>query len=202
MKRLFYRILTCLTLCALLTSALALPASAAEFEDVPEGHWAAESIHRCVELGFFNGESAARFGVGHEMTRSAFTVVLCRFFGWETSTPAETVYPDVASDAWYAGAIGAAYEHGAITNQREMFRPADSLTREELAVMLVRALGYSNISGLRRWRNSSVSISYNESSLILGNCHGITFSNISLNNSPFAAVVNALPRIAPIILRG
>ena len=150
MKRLFYRILTCLTLCALLTSALALPASAAEFEDVPEGHWAAESIHRCVELGFFNGESAARFGVGHEMTRSAFTVVLCRFFGWETSTPAETVYPDVASDAWYAGAIGAAYEHGAITNQREMFRPADSLTREELAVMLVRALGYDGISGLNQ----------------------------------------------------
>jgi len=148
MKRLLHRILACLTLCALLTSALVLPASAAEFEDVPEGHWAAESIQQCVELGFFNGESATHFGVGHEMTRSAFTVVLCRFFGWETSAPAETVYPDVPSDVWYTGAIQAAYDHGAITNQRETFRPADPLTREELAVMLVRALGYSNISGL------------------------------------------------------
>ena len=148
MKRLFHRTLISLTLCALLASALVLPASAASFEDVPDGHWAAGSIHRCVEQGFFNGESATRFGVGHEMTRSAFTVVLCRFFGWETSTPAETVYPDVASDVWYAGAIQAAYEHGAITNQRETFRPADPLTREELAVMLVRALGYGSISGL------------------------------------------------------
>ena len=86
MKRLFHRTLISLTLCALLASALVLPASAASFEDVPDGHWAAGSIHRCVEQGFFNGESATRFGVGHEMTRSAFTVVLCRFFGWLSST--------------------------------------------------------------------------------------------------------------------
>ena len=150
MKRLFHRILLCFTLCAVLSSTLTLSAFAAEFEDVPEGHWAAESIHRCVEQGFFNGESATRFGVGHQMTRSSFAVVLCRFFGWETSTPAETVYTDVAADVWYAGAIKAAYDHGAITNQLDTFRPADPLTREELAVMLVRALGYGTISGLNQ----------------------------------------------------
>ena len=36
MKRLFHRILISLTLCALLTSALVIPASAAAFEDVPD----------------------------------------------------------------------------------------------------------------------------------------------------------------------
>ena len=147
MKRQLRRVLACLTLCALLAGGLTVPASAA-FQDVPAGHWAAESIARCVELGLFNGESASRFGVGHEMTRSSFAVVLCRVFGWETPAPAQAVYQDVPATVWYAGAVQAAYDHGALTDQREEFRPGDPVTREEIAVMLVRALGYGTIAGL------------------------------------------------------
>jgi len=148
MKRYLHRILACLALCAILSGSLVTPASAAGFEDVPDHHWAAASIRQCVELGFFNGESATRFGVGHQMTRSAFTVVLCRFFGWETAASGRTIYHDVPVDVWYTGAIESAYDHGAITRQQESFRPADPITREELAVMLVRALGYGSIAGL------------------------------------------------------
>lgn len=148
MKKQLQRILACLALCAVLAGSLAAPASAAGFQDVPSSHWAAGEIRRCVELGFFNGESATRFGLGHEMTRSAFAVVLCRFFGWETPAPAQATYRDVPVTAWYAGAVQAAYTHGALTDQREDFRPGDPITREELAVMLVRALGYGTIAGL------------------------------------------------------
>lgn len=148
MKRQLQRVLACLALCAVLAGSLPVPASAAGFQDVPGAHWAAGDIQRCVELGFFNGESATRFGLGHEMTRSAFTVVLCRFFGWETPAPARAIYQDVPVTAWYAGAVQAAYDHGALTDQWEDFRPGDPITREELAVMLVRALGYGTIAGL------------------------------------------------------
>ena len=81
MKKQLKRLLSCLVLCAMLTGGLTAPAAAAGFTDVPAGHWAAQDIRRCVELGFFQGESATRFGLGHQMTRSAFAVVLCRFFG-------------------------------------------------------------------------------------------------------------------------
>ena len=149
MKRLLCRLLACLTLCAALAGTIPLSASAA-FQDVPQNHWAAESIRQCAELGFFKGESETRFGLGQRMTRSAFTVVLCRFFGWDTTASGKTLYSDVPANAWYAGAIEAAYAHGAITDQRGDFRPADPITREELAVMLVRALGYGSLSGLNQ----------------------------------------------------
>lgn len=148
MRQQLGRALACLTLLAVLAGLWAAPASAAGFRDVPANHWAAESIQRCVSLGFFQGKSAERFGVGEEMTRSAFAVVLCRFFGWETPAPEKTTFTDVPADAWYAGAVEAAYDHGAITDQSREFRPNEAITREELAVMLVRALGYGTIAGL------------------------------------------------------
>ena len=147
-KKQLQRLLSCLALCAVLAGGLTVPAGAAGFTDVPANHWAAGDIQRCVELGFFRGESATRFGLGQPMTRAAFTVALSRFFGWETTARTQSVYTDVPANAWYAGAVQAAYAHGAVTSQRTEFRPNDPITREELAVMLVRALGYGTIAGL------------------------------------------------------
>lgn len=134
-----------LLLCAVPVSAKA----AGRFTDVPAGYWAAEEIERAVELGLFQGETATRFGVGHQMTRGAFAVVLCRFFGWEMTRPEHGTYTDVQdTGAWYYSAVETAYAHGAITSQTETFRPGDPITREEMAVMLIRALGYGTIAGL------------------------------------------------------
>ena len=125
----------------------ALTVSAAAFSDVPAGHWAAEDIARCAEAGYLKGESADRFGLGKPMTRAGFVTALGRFFGWE-ETALTAPYTDVDPSAWYAGAVNAAYAQGAVTAQRSAFRPNDPITREEMAVMLVRALGYGSISGL------------------------------------------------------
>ena len=151
MKTCLQRLLACTLLCACLTGVLAPSAAAAStaFSDVPASHWAADSIARSVELGLFQGETKTTFGLGHSMTRAAFVVVLCRLFGWEMQTPAEGTYTDVQDpSAWYFSAVETAYANGAITRQTERFRPADAITREEIAVMLVRALGYGTIAGL------------------------------------------------------
>lgn len=149
MKRSLRRMLCCLVLCASLLSWAAAPAAAVSgFSDVPDSHWAADSIRRCAQLGFLQGETATRFGVGHQMTRAAFTVALSRFFGWKAPAGAQSVYDDVPTGAWYASAVAAAYTAGALTLQSSEFRPGDPITREEAAVMLVRALGYGTIAGL------------------------------------------------------
>ena len=94
MRTRIQRILSCLLLCALLSCLRPAPAAAAaapSFRDVPSTHWAADSIQRAVKAGLIQGESATTFGVGRPMSRAAFLVVLCRFFGWEMQTPAQGV---------------------------------------------------------------------------------------------------------------
>lgn len=148
MRKFVQKLTACLCLCALLGSSLTVPARAAGFTDVSSGHWAAEAISQCVTHGWFQGKNAATFGVGQPMTRAAFAVVLCRFFGWQDQGASYQIFSDVPQGAWYEPALRACYEHGAVTRQTDSFRPASAITREELAVMLIRALGYGSMAGL------------------------------------------------------
>lgn len=145
MKRL-KRTLSCLLLCGLLTGLLPLSASA--LSDVPEDFWAKENIERCVALRYFYAESDGSFGVGKEMSRAEFLVVLCRCLGWKPTSPAQAIYDDVPEKVWYAGVVETAYRQGAVTSQDGSFRPDDPVTRSEAASMLVRALGYGSVAGL------------------------------------------------------
>ena len=149
MKRRLQGILAGVVLCALLAAVLPAPAAAADFQDVPDSHWAAEPIGRAADLGLIQGQTADRFGLGSPMTRGAFVTVLCRLFGWEMISPETGSYTDNQDpSAWYFSAVETAYAHGAITDQTDEFRPRDPITREEMAVMLVRAMGYGTIAGL------------------------------------------------------
>ena len=152
MKRRLHRLCSCVLLCVLL-AGLSVPAAAAStstgFSDVPASHWAADEIRRAGELGLFQGDSRGRFGLGNSMTRGAFAVVLCRMFGWEMVQPQTGSYTDNQdTSAWYFSAVETAYANGAVTDQTDTFRPNDAITREEIAVMLVRAMGYGTIAGL------------------------------------------------------
>lgn len=137
-----------LLLALTLTLSLAAPAAAASgFTDVPAKHWAAAEIRRSAQAGLIRGETATRFGLGHSMTRGAFVSVLCRFFQWQL-VDHDGSFADVPRDLWCRQAIETALVHGAVTTQTDDFCPNDPITREEMAVMLVRALGYGPISGL------------------------------------------------------
>ncbi|MBC7959825.1 MAG: S-layer homology domain-containing protein, partial [Vallitaleaceae bacterium] len=47
--------------------------------------------------------------------------------------------------AWYFPFIETAISNGVITNEQN-FRPKDAITREEMAIMMVRTLGYNNLA--------------------------------------------------------
>lgn len=136
---------TCVCLVILLSMTLV---SAHSFTDVAAGHWAEDAIAQGAELGVFNGTTATTFSPGKTMTRGTFLVMLSRLMDWDTVTPTTASFTDVPTTSWYYSEIETALANGVITTQYDTFRPKEGITREEMAVMLVRALGYTTLAGL------------------------------------------------------
>ena len=128
---------------------LASAASAADtgYTDVPDGHWAAESIEQATSLGIFNGVSEGRFGLGQPISRAEFVTALVRFFGWEAVEIQRPTYADVSTDAWYASAVETARANDAVAAAGRDFRPEEVVTRADMASMLLRSLGYTYLAG-------------------------------------------------------
>ena len=121
--------------------------AAAGYADVPENHWAAQDVLRATELGLFQGVGGGKFGLGRPISRAAFATALTRLFGWETVRPVTPSYTDVAPDSWYYTAVETLLANDAVAASSRTFRPNDELTRDEMASMLVRGLGYASLAG-------------------------------------------------------
>lgn len=180
-------LLAAATLCVLL-GTLAAPAAAAsaQFRDVPDSYWAAPYIRQVVEAGLLQGEDAGFFGVGNPMTRGDFVVALCRLFGWETVTPEKGSFEDNQDPSSFCySAVETALANGAITAQVERFRPDDAITREEMAVMLVRSLGYTTLAGLDlKLENPFTDVDSNQSYVALACRLGISGGTSATTFSP------------------
>jgi len=139
-------------LCSLLLTLLLLttlpPAAfAAGFADVPENHWAYADITAAAQAGLFQGVTATHFGLGSTITRAQFVTALVRLFGWSVLRPDTPSYSDCDASRWYYAAVETAHANGALPSYATTFRPEDPVTREEMASMLVRGLGYSTLAG-------------------------------------------------------
>lgn len=139
MKKLKYLLLSALLLLPLTTTAYA---QAPAFSDLPASGWARDAVTAAYGYGLMGGLDGNTFGVGQSMSRAQFVTVLVRMFGWDTA--AEIAFTDTAGH-WAERAVCAAAANGAV-DAGGPFRPDDPITRREMAVMLVRALGYQNLA--------------------------------------------------------
>lgn len=138
-----------LMLAVVLCLGLILPASAASsgYSDIPSGHWSEESVLTATQLGLFEGIGNGKFGRGQPITRAAFVTAMVRLFGWEEVTPAKASYTDVTAERWFYTAVETARANGAFASTSGAFHPTDNITREEMAVMLIRSLDYASLAG-------------------------------------------------------
>lgn len=118
--------------------------SAADYADVPDEHWATAVINEAAEAGIMYGRDDGTFGLGDTVKRSEFAAMLVRLMKWDKSVSAISLFSDVQSDKWYFADINTLADHN-VFNEKE-FRPNDNITRREMAVMLVKALGYSELA--------------------------------------------------------
>lgn len=126
-----------------LTGSPLAPTARAYTDDA--GHWAAPVIEKAGAYGLMQGYPDGRFGVGDDISRGEFVTVLCRMFGWEPVSPEEPTFPDCPAKKWFTPYVEAAAANGVLDLDLP-FRPVDPISREEMAVMLVRALGLGSLA--------------------------------------------------------
>ena len=143
------RLFSCLLAVLLLAAAVpSVQAAQLSYADVPAGHWAYSDIEKVTAAGLFQGLDSNTFGVGQTMTRAQFVTALVRLFGWESVTPETPTFSDCAdTERWFYSAVETAYANGALPSYASTFRPLDPITREEMATMIVRSLGYTSLAG-------------------------------------------------------
>ncbi len=143
---------------------------ASEFKDVPQDHWAYGDIKTADELGIMSGTGNGNFGIGNNVKRSEFVSMIVRMFQWDKeNTDVPSFQDNTDTSKWYYEDIETAVKHGAVKTDSKNFRPEDPITREEIAVMLVRALGYDTLA-------QSVSTVYNPFVDVTGNKGYITIA--------------------------
>lgn len=108
------------------------------FEDVPESYWANEVIKVLSAKHIIFGVSETNFAPLQKVTRAEFAAMIVRVLGLEAKNALS--FKDVAANSWYAEAVTAANEAGIVMGRTpNEFAPNAAITREEMAVMVVRA---------------------------------------------------------------
>ncbi len=122
------------------------------FADVPSTNWAADAVAFASAHELFSGTSETTFSPDQSMSRGMLATVLYSLEGRpdQTLTMQDLTdgYSDISGDAWYADGIAWAVENGIANGYGNgQFGPNDSITREQLAVMLWKYAGNPKASG-------------------------------------------------------
>lgn len=108
------------------------------------GHWAKRDILFMNARGIVKGVSATSFAPERPVTRAEFAALMLRVLGITAYRPSEPTFGDVTPDRWYYGEVEAAYRAGLVKGVgADRFEPDRTNTREEMAVLVLRALKYA-----------------------------------------------------------
>jgi N-acetylmuramoyl-L-alanine amidase len=112
------------------------------FTDIA-GHWARESINRASTLDFIDGYPDGTFRPQAMITRAEFTVMLDRAVALLESGEQSPDFADLLDiPSWAQPAVFKAVSAGVIDGYDDhTFRAANPISRAEMTVMIMRALG-------------------------------------------------------------
>ena len=115
----------------------------ATFSDI-KGHWSEIYVKKCVETGIINGYTDNTFRPDAKITRAETASLISKLFALKTSDTDS--FADVKSEDWFRACVSAAYGAGIVNGYDDgNFRPQSNITRQDMAVMLIRGLEKDNI---------------------------------------------------------
>lgn len=141
-------------------------ASTKEFPDVPKNHWSFEAINDLTSKGVIAGYDNGKFGFGDVVTREQVAALMYRALKPEAKGDYKNPYSDIsAGTTMFPKEILALTEMGIFVGDgKGTFRPKDSLTRAEMAVIIQNAFKFKikaqhtfNDVPSTHWANDAVS---------------------------------------------
>lgn len=110
------------------------------FADVNADSWYYPAVAFAVQNSLMNGTDSRSFSPDGITSRSMIVTILHRLSGSEETAPGS--FTDVSPDAYYANAVAWAQQKGIVTGYGNgKFGPDDTITREQLAVILWKYAG-------------------------------------------------------------
>lgn len=174
------------------------------FADVPEKHWAQEAIHYIYSKDLMRGVDDNQFAPEAEVNRAMLVTMLYRLEGTPTATTSNS-FADVADNSWYTESIlWASANHLVSGYGKNQFGPEDGITREQLAVVLLRYSQYKNYdtsktADLSRFADGEQISSWAAPALAWANAEGLITGRGKTTMAPQGTVTRA--EAAAILMR-
>lgn len=109
------------------------------------GHWAADNISKLVALGAINGYPDGSFKPDNTITRAEFATMLVKAFKLENK--GGKIFADTAAH-WARDYIATTAANGIVSGYDDAtFGPDDLITREQMAVMIIKVARLAPVAG-------------------------------------------------------
>lgn len=119
------------------------------FKDVASNHYAKDAIGELVAKGIVKGFPDGTYRPQQALLREHAAALLVRSLDLQSSTTNEQYFKDVPKSSSYFGSVSALREAGVFLGDHQgNFHPKTSLTREEMATILVRAFNLKAQAGV------------------------------------------------------
>ncbi|AEG16888.1 peptidase S8 and S53 subtilisin kexin sedolisin [Desulfofundulus kuznetsovii DSM 6115] len=106
-------------------------------------HWAQKDIELMAARGIIGGYEDGTFRPEKPVSRAELAALLVKLLGLSEVRPESPTFTDVEPSAWYYGTVEAAARVGLLAGDGRNFRPDATLTRQEMAAVVVRLSGLS-----------------------------------------------------------
>lgn len=117
------------------------------FLDLDSVSWAKDSVERLRDAGVVNGIGEGLFAPDASVSREEFVKFIVLGLGLELTEATDMGFRDVDRNAWYSSYVLSAASSGVVFGRDDgTFGVGDKITREDMAVMICRALSAKGIS--------------------------------------------------------
>ena len=117
------------------------------FNDIADCAWAHEDIKSLYDKGIVSGVAADSFEPNRPVTRAEFVKMMVVAFNISANNEAIFAFDDISRDMWCYPYVEVAYRSGIVSGKdKNHFGAAETITRQDAAVMIARVLGITSTS--------------------------------------------------------